>query len=66
MRVPPPPPEVNHAKQRIDPAHPWKDLRGGGARYIPLPAEDKPKPKSRKKRGKTKENDGSSVANTEA
>ena len=40
VRVPPPPVEVIFARKPIDPARPWADLRGDGAKYVAVSRVD--------------------------
>ncbi|KAK1231602.1 hypothetical protein PQX77_005280 [Marasmius sp. AFHP31] len=55
IRVPPPPNEVAFLKGRPDPNRPWKNVRGGGLKYVSSEKEKERKREERKQRKKGKE-----------
>ncbi|KAL0570375.1 hypothetical protein V5O48_011590 [Marasmius crinis-equi] len=54
VRVPPPPSEVAFSKGRPDPNRPWKNVRGGGLKYVSSEKERQKKKEERKQRKKDK------------
>lgn len=64
IRVPPPLTEVSFVKRHPDPARPWENLRGAGARYIPparVEIDNDSKGSGRKGKGGKGKNRGSNV-----